>query len=498
MKKTPKLLQRSLILFLMVFLTSGLFSQVRLSTDGAYINAELTEEEKEEILLATESIITEYATKGSFLDENGTFSDEAYANFLSIFASNAEVFNDLVKKDGGNINFSSYADNVFQYMQSTGVKFELSEIYLDQITYDSSGFYIVQASLQKTMFNGLDDNNQVVSFPNNGRTSALEMLIEIPEYDLSQASILGLKGEAKKEKIASANIISVNGNYHLGNISKTVSDNLVGYETGDFKTDYNSYGVDVAFRRSVNYKKSIYLLLGASLQFHNFKTDLSNFNGSSASEIDALAGGAALDPFTQDLASFTVASNRTLETNRISEELQVIDIQVPIGVSLRLVETYNWDVFLDVAVVPTYIISSSGSFIGDADFTNLPQDNSLFPEKFENFIKENNVSPYINNGVDYSQELVEADNMFSASAQITPMVHYKFNFNMAFEFGANISYGFLPYFANESNHLENRPQYNLINISDDSFSTNPTVLQNSYKNVGIFRYGLRAGIVFKL
>ena len=72
---------------------------------------------------------------------------------------------------------------------------------------------------------------------------------------------------------------------------------------------------------------------------------------------------------------------------------------------------------------------------------------------------------------------------------------------MSLEFGLNVSYGFLPYFKNETNHLSpDGGQSVLLNIADvtSSSAQNPSVLQNNFKDVGIFRYGARLGIVFKL
>lgn len=494
--KTTSLKLILLALVCFSFVSKGQ-AQIRIYTEGSYIKAELNEEEQDQVMESSTKILNKYAEYATFTDQDGVFSDDAYTEFLSIFSGNAEVYDDLAKKNQTNINYATYADNVYNYMQSGGVKFEITETYLDEITYDSSGFYVITVSFIKTMFNGLSESNEIVNFPNNGKNFDLKMRIEVPEYDLSDAAILGVEGESKKIKVESANLISVNGNYHLGNVSKTATTNISGY-SDDMAVDYNSYGVDVVFRRSINGKKTLFLALGASAGFHNFSTDLSSYTGSLVDELNVDLGGIAFDEGTNSLGNGNLAATKSvLAVNGLREDLQVIDIQIPIGLSYKVFESYDWDIFVDVAVVPTYSIASSGNYSGGLQVQRIPDDRDLFPQVFIDAVTSGDgVFPYVLDDP-YGEELVESESQFSASAQVTPMIHYKFNFNMSFEFGANLSYGFLPYFQNETNHLGTE-QSNLLEITSLDSATNPAVLQNGFKNVGVLRYGLRAGIVFKL
>lgn len=502
MTKKPKMKKHYILQFLFVFMTILIFShkgqaQIKVYEEGSYIKVELKEEQKDEIMAATTKIINKYAQVATFRDDNNNFSDQSYAEFVGLFAGSAEVYDDLAKKDGGNINYATYADKVFQYLQGTGVKFELNNTYLDEITYDSSGFYKIQVSFEKIMFNGLNEDNELINFPNNGKPVELTMTIEVPEYDLSQATILNVLGEARKVKTETASMISADFNFHLGNVSKTMSEIAPGF-ANDLPVTYNSFGVDVAYRRSLNNKKSIYLLAGASLGFHNFSMDLSSFDGGGRSDISGLQGPA-------DIPNLYLiqASSSTLDSddNNLVEDLRVIDVQVPIGLSLRLVETYNWDIFVDVAVVPTFIISSTGEYSGQTKFFRLPEDKDWSPE-FEAEVLARlaagiEIPEYFGLQQGFDDEQAEVANKFSAAAQISPVFHYKFNFRMALEVGLNVSYGFLPYFQNETNHLGPEPS-ELLLITETAGARNPSILQNNYKNVSIFRYGAKIGVVFRL
>ena len=478
-------------------------AQIRIYEEGSYVKAEITPEDKDVIMQTATRVLNDYVRVASFMNSDGEFSDDSYAEFVGLFSGSAEVYDDLAKKNGGNINYSSYADKVFQYMQGTGVRFELNETYLDEIVYDSSGFYQVFLSFQKIMFNGLDDDMEIVNFPNNGKVNELKMGIEIPSYDLTYGSIMSILGESKKVKVESANMISVDLNYHLGNVSKTASLLTPGW-SNDLPVSYNSYGVDVVYRRSMNSKKSIYLLAGASAGFHNFTSDLSEISAEGKAAISSKIGGAGINPDGVPRDASYIAIQQIVsgvDENNLIENLQVIDIQVPLGISLRLVETYNWDIFMDVAVVPTYSIASSGRYSGNLKYIKLPEDQTHFSEKFIEDIKAKAAAGFDNPAyygtVSFDEELVQTASNFSAAAQVTPLFHYKFNFKMAFELGLNVSYGFLPYFKNETNHLGTE-QSRILEIVDKSGAENPSLLQNNYKDVGILRYGARAGIVFKL
>ena len=500
--KKPKMKKHYILHSLLSFLAIIIFSQgglaqIKVYEEGSYIKVELKEEDKDEIMAATTKIINKYAQVATFRDDNNNFSDQSYAEFVGLFAGSAEVYDDLAKKNGGNINYATYADKVFQYLQGTGVKFELNNTYLDEITYDSSGFYKIQVSFEKIMFNGLNEDNELVNFPNNGKPVELTMTIEVPEYDLSQATILNILGEAKKIKTESASMISVDFNYHLGNVSKTESEIAPGFSSS-LPVGYNSYGVDVIYRRSLNSKKSLYLLAGASLGFHNFSSDLSSFEGGGKSLVSALVGPSDTpDPFAVPANISTFDS----PDNSLSESLTAIDVQVPIGVSLRVVEKYNWDIFVDIAVVPTFIISSSGRYGGQTKFIKIPEskdwDDSFEEELLKRLAEGNEIPEYIGVQDGFDNELAQVANNFSAAAQISPVLHYKFNFRMALEAGFNVSYGFLPYFQNETNHLGSEPSQ-LLNITEVTGAENPSILQNNYKNVSILRYGARIGIVFRL
>ncbi len=488
------------LLFILGFLLTGILgqAQIKVYTEGSYIKAEITEEQKEELMQSCTDLINQYATVATFRDDNNQFSDDSYTEFVSLFSGSAEVYDDLSKKDAQNINYASYADKVFQYMQGTGVKFELNETYLDEITYDSSGFYIVQISFEKIMYNGLDENNSIVSYPNNGKAVDLKMKIEVPEYDLSAASIVGVLGEAAKVKVESASMISADFNYHLGNISKTATNLSPGW-SDNLPVAYNSYGVDVVYRRSLNNKKSLYLLAGISASFNNFTSMINNYRGEFPSilNIDNGGNGVAADGTPQPGTQASILKISERGENSLVEQLQVIDIQIPLGVSLRILEAYNYDLFLDIAGVPTYIINSSGQYEGNLSLENLPVDRSDFSELFVENIFDNFGNNSYTSVENYDEELVETASNFSAAVQVTPLFHYKFNFNMALELGLNVSYNFLPYFQNETNHL-GPERVELAELTAISGAQNPSILQNNYRNVGILRYGARIGIVFKL
>ena len=504
------------LLFAFCILANFLSAQF-LEKQGIIYETELSDDDKDIIIEAVDKVFAKYVKVASFQDDQGNFSDDVYADFVSLFSGDAQVFNDLVKKDGGNINYASYADLVYEFMSTSGVDFEIDQAYVDRVVYDSTGFYKITIPFEKLMTNGLsndgssaDDLPTIVRYPNSGNLAVLTMEVEIPKFDLKQANIINVLGAAKKVQAKAETIISAGGNYHLGNISLTES--TLARSDGFLSSQqvgYNSYGADVAYRRSINSKRSLFILGGVSVGFHNFSTALSDFKGSGRGQMENInLGGAGIlangTPEDITLNSIITVKDGSSD-NSFTESLNVIDIQVPIGISYRLVKAYNWDILVDVALVPTYLLSSSGNYGGSVSATEFPEDESLFPQKFRDYVTANEGLAGLE---DYFQtlefnETVEAQNNFTMSAQLSPVIHYKVNFRLGLQLGLNVNYGFLPYFSGESLQGNGGTTYweedtLLLDTKADNSAINPSILQANYKSLGVLRYGAKLGLIFTL
>lgn len=490
-------------LFVLLLLTStASFGQIYIEQSGADLTEiDVTEYDMDLIMKTTSETLTKYSETATFLSPTGQFSEEKYADFLGLFSGGAKVFNDLAEKDGDNIDYAVYADNIYQFMQGTGVKFELNDVYLEKMKYDSGGFYIVTLSMEKLMLNGLNDNNVTTNY-NNGVPVPLEMKIEMPDYDITQATIISILGEGAKKKVERSSMITLDGIYYLGTVLKQQNNTYSGFDGSfDYPIGYNAYGVESIFKLSLNQSKTLWAIIGAQVNFHNFNVNLGGFNGESSFEsgLQYDKGGKHFyenGSVDQGLQSETYTLLTVDEGSEFSESMTAIAVEVPLGISLNLKTTYDYDFFIDFAVVPGYIISGSGSFSSNnLRYFNIPVDTSIFPQDLVDYVVENEVEPFYNVDDNFDKATTISNN-FTLGAMIAPNFHYKFNYRMALEIGANIQYNFLPFF--KAGHKDGKEGQELVRYLSDEESVYTSTIQHYFTNVNVLRYGLKVGIVFKL
>lgn len=481
-------------------------AQVFIEQSGADLSElDVTEYDKELIIKTMNTVVNAYANNATFLSESGQFSDEKYAEFLGMFSGGARIFNDVIKKDGGNVDYAVYADNIYQYMQGTGVKFELNDIYLDKIRYDSGGFYVVTLSMEKLMLNGLNSNNVPVNY-SNGIPFPITMEIEMPDYDIEQGTIISILGEEKKMKVERASMITVDGFYSSGLVLKSNNTSFTGFEEDkEFPVSYNGYGVEALYKLSLDNDRKFWAVIGAQVGFHNYKVGLDNFDGSEKLD-DKIQVGIGGDTYyklkeivnedKETITSFVVAPGTTFE-----EKLSVTAIEIPLGISYNMISTYDYDFSIDLTVNPYYSISSSGKLTSDGNVTTykIPSDTLTFPTALVKELFEpqnaNILNQYYTGFNGELNEITGTSNQFSLGVMLAPNFHYKFNYRLALELGANIQYNFLPMFNGE--HLSGKANQSLINYTKNEETVYTSTLQHYFKGVNLFRYGLKAGIVFK-
>lgn len=484
------------------FLATQIQAQVYIEQSGAdFSELDVTDYDKELILTTTTNVITKYVENANFLSATGQFSEEKYAEFLGLFTGGAKVYNDIAEKDGGNIDYAVYADNIYQYMQGTGVKFELSDIYLESVKYDSSGFYLVTLTMEKLMLNGLNDNNITVNY-NNGKPYPLTMKIEMPDYDIEQGSILSILGEAKKVRLEREPMVSFDLTAHLGTLFKKNNTSYAGFGADKvYPTTYRAFGIESLYKTNINESKSLWFLIGLQANYNQYSIALNEFSARSiiGDSLNVQIGGKSYVENDEILVTKKEEASTLWTINKgddFVERLNVISLEVPIGVGFNLASSYNYDFFMDVAVVPYYSVSSSGRFEGeDIEYFVIPTDSVNFPKPLVDYVIERKLDQYTITQNKFDKPTT-ASNHFSMSAMISPVFHYKFSYKMAFEIGANIKYHFLPNF--KSGHLTGKKDQSFVNYLSDQETVYTSTLQHFHEKINLLSYGLKAGIIIRL
>jgi hypothetical protein len=485
-------MKRITLLTLFIFAASlSIYAQdVFLIKDYMEVDPSIDDDVQLQIIEMATKIINDYNESASFLDETGKFSDKKYADFIDLFSGGAKVYDDLMKKPT-NIDYSIYADKVFQFMQEVGVRFTLNNVYVENIIYDNTGFYVVNLDVEKIMYNGLDDSNYPVDFK-NGKTFNLKMKIDMPDYDVSQAKIQGLAGEEISVVKQTISNMSLTGFYGYGiNVSKKSTDPSF---SDDLSSTLSSFGGEFDYRRSLNSNQSLFLLAGIRGHQLNFNSTLGGVFDTVPDNINAKLNGSA--PIDLTVESTKILSNLT----DASEKMNTLFIEVPLGISYRLINKFNYDLFLDAAIVPMFSVNSGGKVNAQMEFVNLPTDLSNFPvdpstydadvEALKNYLAGNDEVLAIYFPSEKLDKVVSTNPNFSLGLLIAPTFHYDLNFRYGIEFGITYWMNILPLFKDNS---------------DDSFSdylkgnnpTYPSILENFYEGVTASTVAVKLGIFYK-
>lgn len=183
------------IVVVFFLLGCGTASKKALEDKPKKVQITRTAEEVERDNLARKCL-AEYQFAQTLLDANGKVSQKAINRFENIFASNAQVLNDIYPEPSL-IYYKDYVSNIYSFMREEGVKasivyyydFGLVETTPDLETNDIElEYYGYVFPVKKRMLNGLNYNNEVVKYPNE-RFIDLEIVI-IASTIVNKAKIL--------------------------------------------------------------------------------------------------------------------------------------------------------------------------------------------------------------------------------------------------------------------------------------------------------------------
>ncbi len=504
-----KTMLRSVMLgFSLLFFVVGTVNAQRtinLIDDGAAIGAGIDEATKAQIIEVVQDILNRYYNIASFWDENNeAFDEDKYTAFISLFSGSARVYEDIADEPT-NIEYSTYANNVYQYLQEEGVQFDLENAYLNSIDRDDSGFYFAELDIEKIVYVGLDKNNLPVKF-GDGRRYALNVRVDMPDYDVTDAKIEAIKGEEAAKRVATPAYLSANFHYGLGQYLNGTP-NSIGETFGDLtRTSASVLGGQLLFRKALSSKENLWFHLGVGAQQHTFVTGFDNFNnsdlpGTERSQspfLGALVNGATPQPYVEENGE-TLLGNVTINSiTDAVERLNILTIDVPIGVTMRLNRTFSSRVFLDLSIVPSYSITSSGQSSGTPKGFIIP-DSEHFPS-IEQIQAQSDgaerLADYTFSDADFAftDNDLSVTNNFGLGVQLSPTYQYDISFNYGVEIGINLWYNVLSI----TTFNDSQEGYLKSEFGNGSFGTKTSILEDYYNGVNPFYASLKVGFFYKI
>ncbi len=352
-------------LFLFSCVTHG-FGQnlkLRIAPDLSKPDA-LTEEQIEQIITTVETVLNDYAALSKMTDsETRRVTEASVERFNKLFTPSARVMKDYMEYIPAELYpFKAYSLEVYNLLRLKGVQSVIESAELIEIKKDAVGFYIPVVSVRKRMFTALNSNGESIG-TGAGREVLQKMYFDIFEEDLSRADI---------GKIAPAEETQAADNYtRIISFSAGVGTTAFNATNSAFWTqNHASAGLDFSggldfsvgaefmtdkfITAGGNSDRKLALSFGLRYSSYQLKTALRSFS----LEFDTVA--------VKEIDNTSAPYRRLVGPVTADETLRFGVLEIPVGVSYRLLKKKTALVYLYARLIPAFTLGGSGSLSGNA------------------------------------------------------------------------------------------------------------------------------------
>lgn len=446
---------------LIVSLSFNCFSQIIVIDSYFYLADEIGDDTLDEIVESVEDAMSDYVRYAGLAEGEAGVSQANLNRFKNLFASNAKILDDF-SATPGQLNFSDYAGEIFEYLNEEGLKFDMYGALIDVISYDSTGYYQVDIVTQKFVYNGLQTDKRPF-YCKKGRRYKMLMSYRIPVDDLSSAKIYKINGtleedcESNSPRITGAVMInSIEQDFETSSFWEDELKNMSFTPAASFEI-----GLGARIHYPITKSKSLYAALGGFYTYSSQKVNLSGFYETSKTDIEGV-------PFTQEN---TIGNG--------VEEVKLGSVQIPLGIRWHTLGKEPFYLFTDIygsAKIPLHIKSTTSL---DRISTQFYDDGTV--------IRPNDTSEGIVPDILFLESVPETKINFAATVAFS--FQYAVGSNLAIETAISYTRG-LTDILNEGVYQENYP-INDENHLENSFLSNYT---RDYKNN---TFGLQIGLIYK-
>ena len=319
-----------LITPLLFFICTTLNSQVIVYDGNAFTIDYIEEDIVEKLIKTVRTSIQNYNNWATLVDQQKKeVTTESLQKFKSLFERNAQIVDDI-SKSTEKLNYADYAGKVFEFLGKDGVRYNIYGAMIDQISYDSAGYYEVDVLSEKYVYNGLESDNKPF-YCRNGRIFRIKFTFHIPKEKLDVAKINRIKGELARDCEDRVPVYSFGLQAGTMTFDNSANDffknNLadINWRT----TPQFQFGADLGFQYPIDKRDRVFFILGASYRKNSFEN---LFSGSySKQAVDA--EGIPFDRFVQ----FTA----------LKEKVNADILQIPIGFRINFFNKDPLYIFVD-------------------------------------------------------------------------------------------------------------------------------------------------------
>ena len=318
--------------------------------------------EVEKVATAARKILNEYTALGHIRNENGVPTQRVANDFQNLFKATATVFSDYLEYPGGTgEDIAEYRRILMEKFPNEGFPYDVSNAELSGVSGEGFRFFIAKIRFKKSIKKYVDGRGRIRDAAQDGsRDFILEMTVEISVDDLGLYKIREIVCADGCGRPAADRVRYLSGTLSIG-LPLTSSDLLP------------ITNVDMSATSAINFKhtlqasvggrwtsnvlnpdaasnKNIFLTVGGELSFSRFSSQLRDY---------------ALLPIGEERFNGTtnegeVAEYRRLVTNvTLDEDVSMVSLDLPFGLSYRILNDYDRAFMIDFLARPTLTVSKS-------------------------------------------------------------------------------------------------------------------------------------------
>lgn len=461
------LFRTSILLCFYLCFFQQLQGQIFLDKDNANISSNVSNSDIPELLNTIETAFHDYEKYASLRDDiTGEVNEESVAKFKNLFQNNATITNDIGPFSGDDINYSDYASNVLNHLNTIGgVKFKLSKAKLKSIEFDAGegGIYKAVVKTEKEISVGLDGKRVPVYYSPTKKIT-INIYYDIPKSNIQQAKILNIKKTGGKK----------GGNRKIKREGRKYLFLLPSYRYNSHKDfeSASSIGGDIGYQ--INDKLAVL----AGIYYNRKDITSSTESDDTFTNVELIEG----KENQQD-----VLVSRHFSIDSYVDMVKVTSFQIPIKLRYNFLNFNKISVFGELALVPEFnrsIIQDSTIIQSELDYMTIGF--KQFKESYTETLRIDDVnsnefanSVYKNDKGITPLEINETKLLLSA--MIGAGILYDINNNLGVVVSADYTFGL-------NNIFESIPEE-----ANDSYQI-PTIVHKKYSDNKLNYFGIRFGL----
>ena len=337
--------------------------------DKSFIAPTIPQDHREKCLETARLVLEKYRDVATLLDpETKEISSRSINRFKDLFSSGAEVIRDyyqypppaLVYADG-------YGEEAYTTaLREDGVKFLLADPVLIRFDLGTPGYYHLKIRVSKFALNYLEGEQKRLRRSENGIYRSLRFTISIPRDNVSKGNIFRIEGQevVQPEDYTKIFALALNAGFPLSSMTTTEHWDSEYAPRGATLgiSPKPTFGAQVYFQtnrlsREKATNRPLSLYVGLSVQRFAWDVSLGNYSFKEFKDENYNPGMIGSGANT-----ITYTAMRSADSIYATQRENLTVIEIPIGVSYRLIKKENFNLFVNVGGHFGSRLSGGGNF----------------------------------------------------------------------------------------------------------------------------------------